>query len=144
MFDRRAVPDLLWFKIGCHRLSRTNMSMRRSYRHPRTSPTCLSATLNKLLNRCYDMNPYDYISVDLRCVGLRTEHKVKFSAMKNLKRRTERNFFTRVIGYANFLIDHSDINVYSSPDAFRRQLKSYLHELTASSYSSNSNTWFFF
>lgn len=97
--------------------------------------------LNKLLCNHYDINPYDFIAVNIPTAGLRSDGKIKFQVRKTHTCSAERNFFYRVVSSANRLTHTTDLDLYCSPISFKRQLKRILIDHTETKYSSISSTW---
>ena len=78
---------------------------------------------NKLLNYCYDIDPYDYISVLYPSAGLRSQYTFKFVAKPTKKRHTERSYFNRVVKTANSMLSSSDIDFFTPPESFRKNFE---------------------
>ena len=100
---------------------------------------------NKLLNDKLDFDLFHFVSYAPEMTGHRSSDTAMFEIRRNRKRRTGESFFNRVVKLANHFLAHPGlgIDVYDSPATFRRNIKTFLFNITANAYSmQNSCSWF--
>ena len=131
-FQSRATK---WFSMGTYkeRLIKSNLL-----------PISLQLQLrdlllfNKLLNQCYDMDVWRFVSLHYRPVYSFRNDKPLFVVPKTRK-KTDNFFLCRVVRLANYLHRTSCLNVLTdTPASFKRNLIALFHTFLVTTYDRNT------